>query len=107
MIGAARHTNHRYDASSVCVRNLRLHSVDAEAFCGAEAFNAEISRLAAWVKASPPVIPGGEVLLPGEIERRSRVRLEREGIALDVVTRRQITDSVRPFAVELPTGFAP
>lgn len=89
------------------VNNMLSLVFDAEAFCGAEAFNAEISRLAAWVKASPPVIPGGEVLLPGEIERRSRVRLEREGIALDVVTRRQITDSVRPFAVELPTGFAP
>ena len=89
------------------VNNMLSLVFDAEAFCGAEAFNAEISRLAAWVKASPPVIPGGEVLLPGEIERRSRVRLEREGIALDVVTRRQITDSVRPFAVALPTGFAP
>jgi uncharacterized oxidoreductase len=79
---------------------------DPEAFCGAEAFKLEIARLAAWVKASPPVRPGGEVLLPGEIERRTRARLERDGIPLDIVTRRQIADSVRPLPVALPPGFA-
>src|SRR5438552_2033715 len=61
---------------------------------------------AAWVKASPPVVAGGEVLLPGEIERRTRARLERDGIPLDGVTRRQIADSVRALAVALPQGFA-
>ena len=88
------------------VNNMLSLVFDAEAFCGAEAFNAEIARLAAWVKASPPVMPDGEVLLPGEIERRTRVRLERDGIPLDVVTRRQIADSVRTLAVALPQGFA-
>jgi len=89
------------------VNNMLSLVFDAEAFCGADAFKAEIARLAAWVKASPPIAPGGEVLLPGEIERRSRVRLEREGIPLDVVTRRQIADSVRTLNVMLPKGFAP
>ena len=89
------------------VNNMLSLVFDAEAFCGVEAFNTEIARLAAWVKASPPVMPGGEVLLPGEIERRTRARLERDGIALDVVTRRQIADSVRALAVTLPPGFAP
>ena len=88
------------------VNNMLSLVFDAEAFCGAEAFNAEIARLAAWVKASPPVVPGGEVLLPGEIERRSRARLERDGSPLDVVTRRQIADSVRALAVTVPPGFA-
>ena len=88
------------------VNNMLSLVFDAEAFCGAEAFNAEIARLAAWVKASPPVMPGGEVLLPGEIERRTRARLERDGIPLDVVTRRQIADSVRALAVAVPPGFA-
>jgi uncharacterized oxidoreductase len=88
------------------VNNMLSLVFDAEAFCGAEAFNAEIARLSAWVKASPPVMPGGEVLLPGEIERRTRARLERDGIPLDVVTRRQIAHSVRALAVALPSGFA-
>jgi uncharacterized oxidoreductase len=89
------------------VNNMLSLVFDAEAFCGAEAFKAEIARLAAWVKASPPVVPGGEVLLPGEIERRTRVRLERDGVPLDVVTRRQIADSVRALDVTLPLGFLP
>jgi uncharacterized oxidoreductase len=88
------------------VNNMLSLVFDAEAFCGTEAFNAEIARLAAWVKASPPAVPGGEVLLPGEIERRTRTRLERDGIPLDVVTRRQIADSVRALAVAVPPGFA-
>ncbi len=88
------------------VNNMLSIVFDADAFCGADAFRAEIARLAAWVKASPPVTPGGEVLLPGEIERRTRARLEREGIALDAVTRRQIADSVRALGVALPRGFA-
>src|SRR5438128_7336609 len=57
------------------VNNMLSLVFDAEAFCGAAAFKAEIARLAAWVKASPSVMPGGEVLLPGEIERRTRARL--------------------------------
>ena len=88
------------------VNNMLSLVFDAESFCGAQAFNAEIARLAAWVKASPPIMSGGEVLLPGDIERRTRARLERDGIALDMVTRRQIADSVRPLAVALPPGFA-
>src|SRR5450631_283783 len=88
------------------VNNMLSLVFDAEAFCGAEAFRAEIARLAAWVKASPPITPGGEVLLPGEIERRSRVQLERDGIPLDGVTRRQIADSVRTLNIMLPKRFA-
>ena len=68
-------------------------------------FRAEIARLAAWVKASPPATPGGEVLLPGEIERRTRAQRESDGISLDAVTRRQIADSVRTLAVALPPGL--
>src|SRR3989449_3463171 len=88
------------------VNNMLSLVFDAEPFCGAAAFEAEIARLAAWVKASPPVVPGEEVLLPGEIERRTRARLERAGIPRDLVTRRQIADSVRALAVALPPGFA-
>ena len=88
------------------VNNMLSIVFDADAFCGADAFRAEIARMAAWVKASPPITPGGEVLLPGEIERRTRARLERDGIALDAVTRRQIAASVTGLGVALPPGFA-
>jgi hydroxycarboxylate dehydrogenase B len=99
-------TNPRNVTAGRLVNNMLSLVFDAESFCGAEAFRAEIGRLAAWVKASPPTVPGEEILLPGEIERRTRVRLERDGIPLDVVTRRQIADSVRALNVALPLGFA-
>ena len=88
------------------VNNMLSLVFDAEAFCGAEAFNAEIARLAAWVRASPPATPDGLVLLPGEIERRTRAQLEKDGIPLDAATRRQIAESVRGIDVTLPPGFA-
>jgi uncharacterized oxidoreductase len=48
---------------------------------------AEVARFAAWVKASPPARPDAPVLLPGEIERRTRAERERNGIPLDDKTR--------------------
>jgi hydroxycarboxylate dehydrogenase B len=99
-------TNPENATAGRLVNNMLSLVFDAEAFCGADAFRAEIARLAAWVKASPPAVPGGEVLLPGEIERRTRARLERDGIPLDVMTRRQIADRVAALKVALPKGFA-
>jgi uncharacterized oxidoreductase len=100
-------TNPENATASRLVNNMLSLVFDAEAFCGADAFRAEIARLAAWVKASPPAAPGGEVLLPGEIERRTRARMERDGIPLDAMTRRQIADRVAALKVALPKGFAP
>ena len=98
-------TNPHNATAERLVNNMLSLVFDAESFCGAEAFRAEIARLAAWVKASPPADPGEEILLPGEIERRTRVRLERDGIPLDVATRHQIADSVRALNVALPPAF--
>ena len=95
-------TNPENATAGRLVNNMLSVVFDAAAFCGEEAFAAEIARLADWVKASPPATPGGEVLLPGELERRTRAQLEIEGIALDAETRRQIADSVRGLDVEPP-----
>jgi uncharacterized oxidoreductase len=43
----------------------------------------EAARFVEWVKASPPAVPGLPVLMPGEIERMTRVRRTADGIALD------------------------
>ena len=101
-------TTHRDNATAGRLVNNMLSVVfDPAAFCGAESFAAEIARMASWVKASPPATPDGEVFLPGEIERRTRARQLQEGIPLDIVTRRQIADSVRALNVALPPGFTP
>jgi uncharacterized oxidoreductase len=88
------------------VNNMLSVVFDPAAFCGAEAFAADVARLAAWVKASPPVVPDGEVLLPGEIERRTRAARLKDGIPLDSATRRQIAGNANALGVALPAGFA-
>jgi hydroxycarboxylate dehydrogenase B len=47
----------------------------------------EVARFIAWVKASPPMQPATPVLLPGEIERKTRAERTAQGIPLDDKTR--------------------
>jgi len=87
------------------VNNMLSVVFDPDAFCGEAFFGHEVERFVEWVKASPPIAPGGEVLLPGEVERRTRERREREGIPLETATRRVIAESARTLGVEPPTAF--
>ena len=48
----------------------------------ATAMTAEARRYLDWVKSSRPATAGGEVLLPGEPERRKRQTRLREGVPL-------------------------
>jgi uncharacterized oxidoreductase len=73
------------------VNNMLTILIDAENVAGGGAFAGDVARLRDWVKASPPISKGGEVLLPGEIERRVRAERERNGIPLDDTTRAQIS----------------
>jgi len=100
-------TNPGNDTAKRLVNNMTSIVFDPDAFLGRQAFAEEIARMASWVRASPPAGPGAEVLLPGEIERRTRAEREATGIPLDAVTRRQIAGSVAALGVRLPEGFAP
>ena len=46
--------------------------VDPDRLPDRAAFDAEVDALVDWVKGSPPAEAGGEVLVPGDIERRTR-----------------------------------
>ncbi|HEY5863503.1 MAG TPA: Ldh family oxidoreductase, partial [Casimicrobiaceae bacterium] len=87
------------------VNNMLSIVFDPDAFCGDEFFGNEIERFVDWVKASPPVEANGEILLPGELERRTRVQRERDGIPLEGATRRMIADAARSLGVAAPAGF--
>lgn len=54
-------------------------------------FAAEANRFVDWVKASPPATPGGEVMVPGDIERRTRAERQQQGIPLDEMTWTELT----------------
>ena len=57
-----------------------------QAYGDAGAIGAEIERYLGFVKSSRPRQPGGEVLLPGEPERRARAERAASGIPIDPTT---------------------
>lgn len=59
-------------------------------FTGEQNFFQEIRRFVEFVKSSAPVSPDGEILVPGEVEQRTRAARSREGIELDETTWGQI-----------------
>jgi uncharacterized oxidoreductase len=73
--------------------------LDRSFFATEAAFFDEVERYAAFVKASRPAAPGGEVLLPGEPESRTRARRLRDGIDLDDTTWEQIHETAGRLGV--------
>jgi uncharacterized oxidoreductase len=69
--------------------------IDPTAFRSAEEFAVEARRFLEYVKSSAPAAPGGEILVPGEPERRTRARRLKEGIELDDTTWGQLRATCR------------
>jgi len=67
--------------------------IDPDRLPDRAAFDAEVDAFLEWVKASPPADPNGEVLLPGDIERRTREERLQHGIPLDDTTTLEITEA--------------
>jgi hydroxycarboxylate dehydrogenase B len=81
------------------VNNLLSILIDPDRMAGADAMAADIDRLVGWVTASPPSRPGGEVLLPGEVERRARAERRANGISLDPNTLAQLREAASSAGV--------
>jgi uncharacterized oxidoreductase len=64
-------------------------------FGSADAFHEEVAHFVAYVKSSEKVAPDAEILMPGEVEERTRARRLREGIDLDETTWGQIQATAR------------
>ncbi len=69
--------------------------LDPGRFQSDAAFTAEVRRLIAWVKSSEKATPDGEILMPGEIEERTKTQRLRDGIELDETTWSQLLDAAR------------
>jgi uncharacterized oxidoreductase len=67
--------------------------IDPDRLPDRAAFDAEVDAFVEWVKGSPPAQAGGEVLLPGDVERRTRAERLRRGIPLDDTTLGEITEA--------------
>ena len=63
-------------------------------------FDAEVQRFIAFVKSARPARPGGEVLMPGEVEDRARAERLRDGIPLEDTTRAQLLSAARTLGID-------
>ena len=64
-----------------------------------DAFSGEISRYVDFVKSAKKVSPDAEILVPGEIEKRTRARRLEEGIEIEDETRNQLLEVCRTLKV--------
>ncbi len=87
------------------VANGMLSIIIDRAFFGSAAeFYPEVDRFVEFVKSSRTVDENGEILLPGEVEQRTKAKRLEHGIDLDEVTWSQICATCRLLEVE--HGFA-
>jgi hydroxycarboxylate dehydrogenase B len=78
--------------------------LDPAVFQSDAAFAAEIQRFVAWVKSSAPASVNGEILMPGEIEERTRAHRLRDGIDLDEATWAQLQKTAEQVGVTYDPG---
>ena len=74
--------------------------MDPKFFQEDAAFGAEVRRFIEWVKSSEKVLPNGEILMPGEIEEKTRAQRLSNGIELDDITWKSIVDTCTLLGVE-------
>lgn len=87
------------------VNNMLSIAFDPAAVPGS-GFEADVERLEAWVKGSPPIDPAQPVLLPGEIEDEFEAERRKAGIRLDAETRRQLREARTKLGLATPPELA-
>jgi uncharacterized oxidoreductase len=79
-------------STSRMVNGLLALVLDPERFPAHSEFAGEVRRFIDFVKSSRTTSPDGEILMPGELEERTRARRLKEGIDLDDVTWGQLQE---------------
>ena len=69
--------------------------LDRQAFAAEDAFAAEVRSYVEFFKSAKPERPGGEILVPGEPEQRTRAQRLAEGVPLSDKTWQGILDACR------------
>ncbi|MGD9720995.1 MAG: malate/lactate/ureidoglycolate dehydrogenase [Pirellulales bacterium] len=72
---------------------------DPAKFGDNEAFAAEVRRFIDWTKSSRKASPDGEILMPGDVEEKTKARRMRDGIELDDNTWKSLVDTARSLGV--------
>src|ERR1035437_1848442 len=75
--------------------------LDPAVFRGQEPFDLDVNHLVDYVMSSKLAEGFNEILIPGEPERRERVKRERDGISVDNETWRQIRETGERYGVKM------
>ncbi len=76
--------------------------VDIARFVSPRTFRTEADDLIRYLKTSPPVPGGGEILYPGEPEARTEAERRQKGVFVEDETWQQIAQAARDLNVALP-----
>lgn len=102
--GGSSHPHH--PTAGRLVNNMLTLAFDPQAFGQATNFQDDVARLVSWIHSARPVRADGEVLLPGEIERRTRANRAAHGIPMDRTTASQIVSAAAGLGVTLPAELS-
>ena len=87
-----------HSANAAVLRNNMFSLLIRPDLLGAgDAMGPEIEAFIAWLKSAAPAEPHSEILLPGEVERRTKAQRQKNGIPLDAAT----LDGIRMSASSL------
>ena len=78
-----------------------LMAIDIKAFTGEDTFQGEVDTFVDYLRSSRLAEGFDEILMPGEVEHRTRMQRERDGISVDDETWRQIQEKGREVGVEV------
>jgi hydroxycarboxylate dehydrogenase B len=95
-------SNPRAPTAERLVNNMLSLVFDPAAFGDPEAFTHDVAQLVESVKATPPIVPGGKVLLPGEIEKEIRGERMSEGLPIDDATWSDISATAHSLDFAIP-----
>jgi uncharacterized oxidoreductase len=86
-------SNPRNPTANRLVNNMLTLAFNPSAFGQGGEFSHDVSQLIDWIRSSRPAEPNGEILLPGEVERRTMADRQSLGIPVDPMTARQIVEA--------------
>ena len=95
-------SNPRSPTADRLVNNMLSLVFDPAAFGDAGVFDEDVLRLIDWLKATPPITPGGQVLLPGELEEAVRSERLANGLPIDETTWQSLSNAAASLDVAVP-----
>jgi hydroxycarboxylate dehydrogenase B len=98
--GPVSATGHTGGAAGSRGNGMLSFYVDPKAVDPEAMLPADVARYVAFLKSAGPAIPGGEILLPGEPERRTRERRLKDGVPLPDDTWASIVAAAREVGVD-------